>query len=132
MQYLNNIKVYSKYFHSSILWYNKNKNSISLKIVACPALNQKTFSKHNSNQNENKLLLRLVATQEIIERIRNQEKEYGLEITKSESSKGKLLAESILEEKKSFARSLYEITKEDLGKIIYDLNKKYPVYLTSN
>ena len=42
------------------------------------------------------------------------------------------MAEPILEEKKSFAKGLYKITKEDQGKIICILNEKCLTYLTSN
>lgn len=37
-----------------------------------------------------------------------------------------------LDEKKSFARSLYKVTKEDLGKIILELESKCPAALTKN
>ncbi len=37
-----------------------------------------------------------------------------------------------LDEKKSFARSLYKITKEDLGKIIVELDAKCPTALVKN
>ncbi len=37
-----------------------------------------------------------------------------------------------LEEKKAFARSLYKISKEDLGKIIVEVDSKCPAALTKN
>lgn len=37
-----------------------------------------------------------------------------------------------LEEKKSFARTLYKISKEDLGKIIVEIDSKCPQALTKN
>ncbi|KAL3924977.1 MAG: hypothetical protein SGILL_000715 [Bacillariaceae sp.] len=37
-----------------------------------------------------------------------------------------------LEEKKAFARTLYKISKEDLGKIIVEIDSKAPAALTKN
>ena len=37
-----------------------------------------------------------------------------------------------LEEKKAFARTLYKISKEDLGKIIVEVDSKCPAALTKN
>ena len=37
-----------------------------------------------------------------------------------------------LEEKKAFARTLYKISKEDLGKIIVEIDSKCPQALTKN
>lgn len=37
-----------------------------------------------------------------------------------------------LDEKKMFARSLYKISKEDLGKILVEVDNKCPVALTKN
>ncbi|KAL3925941.1 MAG: hypothetical protein SGARI_005757 [Bacillariaceae sp.] len=37
-----------------------------------------------------------------------------------------------LEEKKAFARNLYKISKEDLGKIIVEIDSKCPAALTKN
>ena len=71
MQYPKNSKVCSKHFHPSVLQRNTSKNSILLKIGACPALNLVTFSQHNSNYNDNKLLPRSIATLDVIERIKN-------------------------------------------------------------
>jgi len=60
-------------------------------------------------------------------------KEHGNAAKSSDlSSKGKLSAEPTLDEKKSFARSLYKISKEDLGKIICDLDEKCPTCLAKN
>mmetsp|Transcript_16403 Transcript_16403/g.24056 ORF Transcript_16403/g.24056 Transcript_16403/m.24056 type:complete len:223 (-) Transcript_16403:365-1033(-) len=41
-------------------------------------------------------------------------------------------AEPTLDEKKAFAKSLYKITKEQLGQVIVDLEKKCPASLTKN
>jgi len=46
--------------------------------------------------------------------------------------KGKNVAQPTLEEKRSFAKSLYRITKEELGKVICDLDDKCPECLTKN
>jgi len=60
-------------------------------------------------------------------------KEHGNASKLSDSSlKGKVNAEPTLEEKKKFAKSLYKISKEDLGKIICDLDEKCPTCLTKN
>ena len=71
LKYQKNAKVCSKHFHPSVLQRNTSKNSILLKIGACPALNLVTFSQHNSNYNDNKLLPRSIATLDVIERIKN-------------------------------------------------------------
>lgn len=46
--------------------------------------------------------------------------------------KGKNLTDPTLEEKKSFAKSLYKITKEELGILITTLDEKCPAALTKN
>lgn len=46
--------------------------------------------------------------------------------------KSKSDAEPTLEEKRSFAKGLYKITKEELGKVITDLDQKCPASLTKN
>lgn len=48
------------------------------------------------------------------------------------SSKAKKTGEPSLEEKRAFAKSLYKISKEELGKIISDLDSKCPESLSRN
>lgn len=45
---------------------------------------------------------------------------------------GKAAAEPTLDEKRAFAKSLYKISKEELGKVIVDLDKGCPNAITKN
>jgi len=46
--------------------------------------------------------------------------------------KGKNATEPTIDEKRTFAKSLYKITKEELGKVITELDEKCPTALTKN
>ena len=78
MQHWKNVRLCLKHFHPSVLQYNNSKNSISLKIRASPTLYLTPFSQNNSNYKENKLLLRSVATPEIIDLIQKWDKSKSL------------------------------------------------------
>lgn len=48
------------------------------------------------------------------------------------AAKSKGAAEPTLEEKRTFAKNLYKVTKEDLGKLIVEIDTKCPSALTKN
>jgi len=64
------------------------------------------------------------------ERFKKLVKEAG--VSAPSSSKAKKTGEPSIEEKRDFAKSLYKISKEELGKIISDLDSKCPESLTRN
>ena len=52
--------------------------------------------------------------------------------TGADSSSITITSVVTLDEKRSFARSLYEISKEDLGKLIVEVDHKCPAAITKN
>lgn len=59
--------------------------------------------------------------------------EQGIEVAKgSYTTKSSASGVITLDEKKMFARSLYKISKEDLGKIIVEVDSKCPMALIKN
>jgi hypothetical protein len=54
------------------------------------------------------------------------------ELNVQSPQKGKTAAEPTLEEKRAFAKNLYKISKEELGKVIVDLDTGCPDAITKN